>query len=93
MKCLITNCNHSKSNRMKHRNDTCWDEWQICPCCTIILTEFGIITYRKFFNHVRCTNSIARELYVKPVPDQKLLVKIQQKKKFPKKMSFEGVAM
>ena len=93
MKCLISNCNHNKSNRMRHMQNTCWNLWQICSCCAKILNELQVIQYPNTNNNTGCKNAIAKELSVLPTPDQNLIIKIKLKKKFRNKMSYEGVVM
>ena len=64
MQCLIVGCYHPKSNRMRHMGGTCWDKWQICPCCASVLNEMGSIEYKSTNNPRGCTNAIKKELGV-----------------------------
>ncbi len=73
-------------------NGNCWDEYQICPCCYMEL--FPVDDPRKkSVVSIRCMNAIKKELQLESTPDQKMLDRIQQKKKSKKKMSYEGVVM
>ncbi len=94
--CLIINCLHGKTNRMRHLKDTSWDLWQICPCCASILVEVGVIKYKTQINPAGCVKAIKKELSndgLSVNPNPELIAKMAKKKKYPKRMSYEGVAM
>lgn len=96
MMCLTIGCLHGKSNRMRHMGGTCWDLWQVCPCCASVLVEFGAIKYELHKRLTGCVRAIKNELstddlYVNPDPE--LVAKIAKKKKYPRKMSYDGVVM
>jgi len=61
MRCKIEGCNHTKSVRMWHTGGTCWDLWQICPCCANELGEMESIEF-EYVNAHRCMNIIKVEL-------------------------------
>ena len=90
MQCLITNCNHDKSRRMRMTNRTCWDLWQICPCCATVLVEMNVIKY-KTQNPKRCINMITKELHVEPEPNYAEIIRIQEKKKYNQKRKTESL--
>lgn len=81
MRCLITNCNHTRSKRgSMYPHNNSWGKYQICPCCSNELINFKTLIDNIVFN--ACKNLLKEEL--------KPLSKIQDtlfKKKFKSRYS------
>jgi len=96
MMCLIEGCNHLKSRRMRIKKGdgvNPWDNWQICPCCAVTLTEIGVIEYDAYHSvPIKCLNYIKAEIAIstwKPGPIRQVQKnKTKRRKEFIARMGY-----
>lgn len=76
MRCLITNCSHTRSRQARINIDNSWEKYQICGCCEMELIWFKTLTGRITLGY--CKYQLREEL--KP-PEKKPLPKVYKKPK------------
>ena len=98
MQCLIEGCNHKQSRRGRMHTNNSWFRFQICPCCFVELNLMHVFpTLERSFlvPNQGCKYQLQDELESIAITsgDTEIRSKMELKKKYPKRMSYEGTAM